>query len=215
MARSDTRYSIYPAPKAVELLGDTAPALNQAIECWATLVTRSIADNSRKFSKRSGDPADGQPLDEWGMLAEGLKEVRVDAEFPNPGALLATAVEDAHRVQNIGWNWFDAEHLQGHWDEYDSLREKVIKELIKKVQELDYSHAWALLLTVRWFWQLSAEGADIKNSEWWTLEFRRTWKEKQARKHGSREPKERQPVRGDGRRKRAATSKEATRSESQ
>ena len=32
MAPSDTRYSVYPAPKAVEIVGDNAPALNQAIE---------------------------------------------------------------------------------------------------------------------------------------------------------------------------------------
>ena len=57
MARSDTRYSVYPAPKAVEVVGNSSPALNQAIECWATLLTRAIADNARKFWNQYGDAA--------------------------------------------------------------------------------------------------------------------------------------------------------------
>jgi hypothetical protein len=182
MARSDTRYSVYPAPKAVEILGSTAPALNLAIECWATLLTRSIADNSRKFSKPFGLDVTGDyhPLHDWGMLAEALKDLRIDPEFPNPGALLATAIEDTHRLENLGWNWFHAEHLEGKWDQYESLREKEIKELLKKVQELDYPHAWALLLTVRWFWQHREEGVDIIKDEWWTLAFRRQWHQKHS-----------------------------------
>jgi hypothetical protein len=84
MARSDTRYSIYPAPKAVEFVGNTSPALNQAIECWAALLTRAIADNSRKFSHQFQPDAVGEthPLHDWAMLAKALKETRLDPEFP-------------------------------------------------------------------------------------------------------------------------------------
>jgi hypothetical protein len=184
MARSDTRYSVYPAPKAIEIIGNSAPALNQAIECWAALLTRAIADNSRRFSKWYGpEPTDlGHALHDWGMLAEALKDLHIDPEFPNPGALLATAIEDAHRLENLGWNWFHAEHLEEKWDEYASLREKEIKELLKKVQELDYPHAWALLLTVRWFWEHNEGGVDLKKDEWWTLAFRRQWQQAKSKK---------------------------------
>lgn len=180
MARSDTRYSIYPTPKAVEIVGISAPALNLAIECWACLLTRAIADNSRKFSKQyqPDEMESGHCLHNWGMLAEALKDVHIDPEFPNPGVLLATAIEDAHRLENLGWNWFHAEHLEGKWDHYEKLREKEINELLKKVQELDYHHAWALILTVQWFWDHNDEGVDMKKDEWWTLAFRRKFQPK-------------------------------------
>src|SRR5438270_472210 len=93
MARSDTRYSVYPAPKAIEVVGNSAPALNQAIECWAALLARAMADNSRRF----GQAEDYQirrllgqewQMNEWSLLAEAIKGVRFDPEFTNPGALL-------------------------------------------------------------------------------------------------------------------------------
>jgi hypothetical protein len=47
MARSDKRYSIYPSPKAIQVLGASSPSLNQAIECWAGVVARATAENDR------------------------------------------------------------------------------------------------------------------------------------------------------------------------
>jgi hypothetical protein len=166
----------------VEVIGNSAPALNQAIECWAALLTRAIADNSRTFSKQYEDQVGREvhSLHDWGLLAEALKQLQIDPDFPNPGALLATAIEDAHRLENLGCNWFHADYLEGKWDQYESLREKVIKAFLKKVQELDYAHAWALLLTVRWFWEHSDEGVDMTKDEWWTLRFRGKWSEIQS-----------------------------------
>src|SRR5262249_50776638 len=111
---------------------------------------------------------------------KALKETRLDPEFPHPGALLASAVEDAHRLENLGREWFDAEYLQGKWNEYDALREKEVAKLIKKLQELEYPHAWALHLTVRWFWERQEEGINIEKDEWWTLAFRRQWYQKNS-----------------------------------
>src|SRR5216683_6641121 len=96
MARSDKRYSVYPASKAVEVVGNSAPSLNQAIECWAALVARAIADNAKKFwhyqpTDWTGKMEDMYALKEWCVLAETLREVRFDPEFANPGELLATA----------------------------------------------------------------------------------------------------------------------------
>jgi hypothetical protein len=187
MARSDTRYSIYPAPKAVEILGSTSPALNEAVECWAALLTRSIADNSRNFSEWYG-PDEWQgfhAMHHWAMLAQALKDIKIDPDFPNPGTLIATAVEDAHRLENLGWKWFHAEHLEGQWDAFDALRDTEIAKFLKKLAELDYSHAWALILTVRWFWQHCDEGCDLEKDHWWEFPFRREWKAKQNTEHGS------------------------------
>src|SRR4051794_16370859 len=114
MARSDTRYSVYPAPKAIEVIGNSAPALNQAIECWGALLARAIADNAKKFWNavaiwQTGEFEDAYALKEWGVLAESLKGKRFDPEFANPGELLATTAEDANRLDNVGARWFSME----------------------------------------------------------------------------------------------------------
>jgi hypothetical protein len=186
MARSDTRYSVYPAPKATEILGNTAPALNQAIECWAALVTRAMADNARRFSSQESPDLFGQTghaLHDWAFLAEGLKEVRVDSDFPNPSAILASALEDANRLHDLGAKWFYAEHLEDKPQEYIRLRETDIETVIEDVRKLDYPHAWALVLAVGWYWQHADDGVDLCKDSWWSLGFRREWSSKsKARK---------------------------------
>src|SRR5262245_33319395 len=115
MARSDKRYSVYPASRALEVLGASAPALNQAIECWAALLARATADNSKTFpwyeeglsvGHLTGKWEDMHELRPWCVLAEVLKERHFDPEFANPGELLATAVADAHRFDNVAEKWF-------------------------------------------------------------------------------------------------------------
>lgn len=170
MARSDHRYSIYPAPRAIEVLGASSPALNQAVECWAALLARATADNSKTISKSYSD-WDGkvlheQGLHEWGLLADVLKEVRFEPEFANPGELLATAVEDCHRLENVGDKWF---HLDGDYEQKDI--DASVEKLVKKLRGLDYAHAWAVIHTVEWFWD-HREGIDLKKDLWWSLPFR-------------------------------------------
>jgi hypothetical protein len=182
MARSDTRYSVYPAPKAVEILGSTSPALNQAIECWAALLVRASGDNSKTFVKSWGeDPFVGEnPLHEWGALADALKEVRLDPDFPHPGILVAAAVEDDYRLGDAGYKWFSSECGERMKDdEYARYRDDVIVRLVKKLRDLDYVHAWAIVVTVRWFWEHHDEGIDI-NDPWWTVAFRRQWAQKHS-----------------------------------
>lgn len=86
MARSDTRYSIYPAPKAVEVVGDTAPALNQAVECWAALLARATADNSRTFEQANRVEMNYErkmsQMNEWSLLAEALKDMHSILNLP-------------------------------------------------------------------------------------------------------------------------------------
>jgi hypothetical protein len=206
MARSDTRYSIYPAPKAVEVVGNTAPALNQAIECWAALLVRAIGDNSKKFSESHGAYPEGyQPLHEWGLFADAIKEIRLDPDFPHPGILLAAAVEDAHRLEDAGNKWF---HLEMGGindpteDEYARRLDDAIARLVKELRELDYVHAWAIIVTVQWFWEHHDEGMGIKDP-WWTVAFRRQWKGRQASKQSSGGADGQQPgTRGRKRKKR-------------
>lgn len=186
MARSDTRYSVYPAPKAIELVGNSAPALNQAIECWAALLARATADNAKTFfwddqgvsvGHITGKLADMHALRPWCVLAEALKDMRFDPEFANPGELLATAVEDAHRMENIADKWFSSE-FDG--EEYARGLESAVKELVKKLRCLDYAHAWAVIVAIQWYWEHRNEGIDIKKDTWWALSFRRQWHQTKA-----------------------------------
>jgi hypothetical protein len=183
MARSDTRYSIYPAPKAVEIVGNSAPALNQAIECWAALLARATADNAKTFywneqgvsvGHLTGKWEDMHALAPWGVLTEALKDIRFDPEFANPGELLATAVEDAHRMGDVAQKWFSS-GLEP--EEYARGLEFKVKELVEKLRNLDYAHGWALIVTIQWYWEHQHEGIDIKKDQWWTLAFRRQWKQ--------------------------------------
>ena len=212
MARSDTRYSVYPAPKATEVVGNSAPALNRAIECWAALLARAIADNSRKFEQAEDRQiwhliGKEWMMNEWSLLAEALKGIHFDPEFANPGQLLATAVEDAHRFECIGAQCLD-------WGEHDStfIKDKDIDAEVAKVVEklrnpqFDYAHAWAIIVTIEWFWEHRDEGIDIKEDPWWTLAFRRQWKGRQSSKQGSGGAEEK-PRTEARKRKRRGTSK--------
>ena len=186
MARSDTRYSVYPAPKAVEVVGASAPALNQAIECWAALLARATADNAKKFwnaasTHLTGKMEDMYALKEWCVLAHTLKGIRFDPEFAKPGELLATAVEDVNRLENSGARWFSMELPPEDYSEIE-LTDKRVAKLAKKLRELDYPAAWAVILAVQWFWEHHDEGIDIKEDPWWTLGFRRQWHQKTATK---------------------------------
>jgi hypothetical protein len=134
-------------------------------------------------------------------LAEAIKSVRFDPEFANPGQLLATAVEDAHRFEVIGATCLD-------WGECDStiIKDKHIdaevRRVVEKLRNLDYGHAWAVILAVQWFWEHHDEGINIHKDPWWTLAFRRQWKEKHAGKHDTGGTERQQPGTEGGKRKR-------------
>jgi hypothetical protein len=199
MARSDARYSVYPASKAIEVIGTSAPALNQAIECWAALLLRATADNAKTFywneegvsgGSLNGKWEDMHELRPWGLLAEVLKGRRFDPDFANPGALLATAVEDAHRMEDAAEKWFSSE-FDG--EQRSRGLEHSVAALTKKLRDLDYAHAWAVIVAVEWFWDHQADGIDIKKDPWWSLVFRRQWHAKHSRRGGpiasTKEPK--------------------------
>jgi len=178
LARAEKRFAIYPAPRAIEVVGDSLPALNQAIECWAALVARATADNAKNFQERfKGDDLFYDTFAEWSMLAEVLKGMRFEAEFMNPGGLIASTVEDSHRLEGTGDRW-----LPLHYDEENRQPEidELVRKLVEKLRNLDYSHAWAMILAVRWYWE-HADSIDLKAYWWWTLQFRRRSKSESFR----------------------------------
>lgn len=205
MARSDTRYSVYPTPRAIDVVGNSAPALNQAIECWAALLTRAMADNSNNICPwYLANCRDENELNEWCVLAEALRGKRFDPEFANPGDLLAAAVEDADRFFCVGDKWFTSMH---DGDFAYGARTRLFRELVKKLHDLDPVHAWAVIIAVQWFWDHQDEGIDMGKDLWWTLAFRRQWKEKHASKQDSDGMEEQQPEKEGRKRKRRGPSK--------
>ena len=62
------------------------------------------------------------------------------------------------------------------------LIDKSVAELAKKLRELDYQHAWALIVVVEWVWEHHDQGIDIKKDPWWTLAFRRQFLQKRTPK---------------------------------
>ncbi len=186
MARSDKRYMVYPAPRAIEIIGSTSPSLNQALECWAALMARAMADNAETFSKSYsetvGDRLFEHGLHDWGLMANVLRNTLVDPDFANPRELLATAVEDTHRLEKVGREWFWSE-CDIEWKEVDAAVQELVEKLRSK--DFDYVHAWALIGAVQWFWEHHDKGINIKDDSWWTPAFRRQWNPKQAQKRNS------------------------------
>src|SRR5262249_6697860 len=129
----------------------------------------------------TGKMEDMYALREWCVLAEALKNKRFDPDFGNPGDLLATSVEDAHRVENAADKYFSMDLPE---DDYSSIKllDETVGELVKKLRNLDYVHAWGVILAVQWFWEHQDEGLDCKKDDWWTLAFRRQWQSRQAHK---------------------------------
>ncbi len=186
MARSATRYSIYPNPKAIEIVGSTSPALNQAVECWAAQLARATARNADEFTQNDRmfkDAMNQVPwgLNEWSLLATALKGVRVDPDFGNPSALLAAAVEDAHVLDHAGWKAYD--HASGDASVIKPQDiEAEVRKLAEKLRQLTYDRAWAIIVVVQWFWEHHQEGIDMEKEAWWTLTFRREWSQKHSQK---------------------------------
>jgi hypothetical protein len=179
MKRSAKRYAVYPAPKAAEVVGMSLPSLNLAIECWAAVLARAMADNAERFSPSYSawdfNTLHEHCLHDWALLATVLRSMQFDPDFANPGLLLATAVEDAHRLEKAGREWFESER-DIEWKEVDTAVARLVEKL--RAKECDYTHAWAVIVAVRWLWDHQEQGIDIKKDPWWTLAFRRNWGKK-------------------------------------
>lgn len=142
------KLTVYPGPRALAVLGQSAPMLNQALECWAAVIARASADNSKIF-----DAA------EWKYIADLLNGTLHEPEIGNPGELLASSVEDGAALDGLGEKWFA---------KTPAARVQVLAE---KVRGLDYAHAWAAIVAVQWFWE-NSDSVSV-DAPWWTLAFRR------------------------------------------
>lgn len=148
------KITIYPDARALAILGATAPTLNQSVECWAEVVSRATAANAQELY-----PA------EWSYLADMLNGTMVDPGFGNPGEILAADVEDADTFDGLGAKWFG------------DNAPFAVPDLVAKLRALDYPRAWALVLSVQFFWANPDLSIDL---EWWTLPFRLKWQRRDS-----------------------------------
>ena len=83
------KLTVYPDPRALAVLGTSAPALNQALECWANVMAKATLDNSKSLGK-----------EEWGLLADIINGTLHEPIWGNPGELLAGAILSGNQDGN-------------------------------------------------------------------------------------------------------------------
>jgi hypothetical protein len=142
------RLTVYPDLRALGVLGASAPALNQALECWANVMAKAMWDNSKSFGK-----------EEWRVLADVNNGTAHEPMWGNPGELLASAIVEAQALEGA-----------------PAKRRGTVARLAEKLRKLDYAHAWAIIMVGQWFWD-HHEKIDIHNDAWWTLAFRKKFQE--------------------------------------
>jgi len=166
------KITVYPDPRALAVLGASAPALNQALECWANIVARASADNSKDFAAA-----------EWCLLADVCNGTLWEPVVENPAALLAANVADGHQLEGAGYRWFGGEEGDrdaslarrdaGQPRQTTRAADAAVQALSEKLAALDYAHAWAVLVAVQWFWDHAEHHSDPRQDPWWTLAYRR------------------------------------------
>lgn len=158
MAYSDKRYTIYPDPSVLAVLGidlgeGSAPQTHAALQAWADAVESAAGrlDLSRG---------------EWNYLADALNGCfDLWQETAVRGATLLWAeADDAHRLNRLGDKWLD--------EAGGKAADKAAASLVGKLRGMDEASAWAVLAAVRHFWR-HHETIDIEADEWWTPAFRR------------------------------------------
>lgn len=145
MADRSNRKLVYPDAQVYWTLGESAPALNAALETFADIIAHATVDLEPRFSRG-----------EWCYVADmcnGLATMGHPLQGV-PG-MLALQAHDADKLDGYGAKWdVDAAALS------------------EKLAALTADEAAALLFAVRFFWDCH-ESIDPARDEWWTLKFRR------------------------------------------
>jgi hypothetical protein len=147
--------TVYPTARALSVLGTGTPGLNQALECWADLIARASVENAKRFRS-----------EEWQYLADCANGIRWEPTVANPGKGLAQQASDAHELEGPGSKWL--------------ARSSEVAALAKKLGQLSYVEAWALILAVQSFWD-NHERIDREKEEWWSLVYRSGAKRDESR----------------------------------
>jgi hypothetical protein len=137
------RITVYPNPQAVQILGNTTPELNRALEVHSQQIVRATVSVSQLLSRG-----------EWSYLADCFNGTIHEPRFSDIGDCLAQSVEDQDEFYQTGTKWgVDAAALAA------------------KLRQLSYIEAWAVVTAVSWFWERH-DCIDFDHDDWWTIEMR-------------------------------------------
>lgn len=146
----DTRRRIQasPAPWALDVTGSSAPEVNQAVEIAARVIEEAQFENATRFAPG-----------EWKAIADSSVGYASTTEAKHPGEELAGM-------------------LLARCSDYDyDIRYGIkIAMVTAKLQKLKHSQRWALLYTLKFYWQ---NAKHFKNTDlpWWSPKFQHRWRE--------------------------------------
>lgn len=139
--------SVYP-PRSVgpALGGYRSVPFSTALRIAANILGEANLIVSRKLTDK-----------EWGYVQRSLVLRAIDPEGARPNAYLAEAVTMRHA------------HM-GKGVELDQKNpDAAVAALAKKLHELDYAQAWAVLIACKWQEEYGKDGSGV---EWWTMKYR-------------------------------------------
>jgi hypothetical protein len=150
----------------VSLLGEQAERLAQGLECWTSAIIAASRENEKAFYP-----------EEWCFLADVCNGYPWELEESklNPGTLMALEVADAHKLGGAGYRWFGEEEdelaarLATAPTESMKQADARVRNLVLKLNSLDYVHGCAVALAVSWFWDHPKQPI---TDPWWTVDFR-------------------------------------------
>ncbi len=94
---------------------------------------------------------------EWNYVQKSLVGRTIDPEAARPAALLVEAASQRHLHQHRG-------------SELDAKNPDLgVVALVKKLHELDYFSAWAVIIACKWKEEYEPDGAE---PGWWTMKYR-------------------------------------------
>jgi hypothetical protein len=135
-----------PFEVAAALGGYRTVTLTQAVRVAAQLLGDATCEVSNHFS-----PA------EWQVLAESFHDRAIDPEMPTPGYVLARFVERAS-------------HRSGILDRLGENPQKALNSLIRRLENLSYTHAWAVIIACQFYSQFRTKIEE--GDPWWGLSYR-------------------------------------------
>lgn len=150
MREKPQRIQVFPHPSAQVALGavpgEVGPIFGQAIEIFADLIHRATKENESLFSR-----------DEWNFIADANNGSITESNF-NPALHFLANCSDFQTLSRGGDRWLG--------DDADNR----VKNICKKLHDLDLLHAWAVAWSVQFFWRV--QEINHTTDEWWTIDFR-------------------------------------------
>lgn len=137
------------------ILGDSEQSIEQALVAWSVHVERGAKRVCEHLCRN-----------EWNLLAEVHRGITPTFTMQgawaasNPLSMCIANLEDAHIVDEVGFKWLG--------EDGDIL----VKDLVRKLDNLDPVEGWAVIIAIEFFWQHASE-IDHLEDEWWTVEHRK------------------------------------------